>query len=313
MLSDLGHHKQPKKSTKNRRAPKAPTVSKPIDKIDKDKAFALPGLAKVSGILNGLGRSNDLKSESRKFLENPGQSGISRNQSINQSVNANNQFVNSNNQFNNSNNQFNNSNNQFKNSNNNTSNNQSVKQPFNQSFPSNQSTNPSTPPIQSTDLSISSNQYMSAPSIASIGNLTKALTPNPSGLHKNAGLYSKDSSKNSSNVDLDAIVPYEEPIRLPEDDLGEEEVKEIKPRQLDTWNTYMCNQQKQIAQEIKQALNDGSNPALKRVTSVRKRQNEGTLIKVDNNGDILTKVTIPRSGSFLNTSGLTRYKSKVQR
>lgn len=31
------------------------------------------------------------------------------------------------------------------------------------------------------------------------------------------------------------------------------------------------------------------------------------------NGDILTRVAIPRSGSFLNTSGLTRYKSRATR
>lgn len=33
----------------------------------------------------------------------------------------------------------------------------------------------------------------------------------------------------------------------------------------------------------------------------------------DNNGDILTRVAIPRSGSFLNTGGLSRYKSKTAR
>lgn len=33
----------------------------------------------------------------------------------------------------------------------------------------------------------------------------------------------------------------------------------------------------------------------------------------DGNGDILTKVAIPRSGSFLNTAGLTRYKSRATR
>uniref|UniRef100_A0A1A9W728 PID domain-containing protein n=1 Tax=Glossina brevipalpis TaxID=37001 RepID=A0A1A9W728_9MUSC len=33
----------------------------------------------------------------------------------------------------------------------------------------------------------------------------------------------------------------------------------------------------------------------------------------DNNGDILTRVAIPRSGSFLNTGGLTRYKSRAAR
>lgn len=33
----------------------------------------------------------------------------------------------------------------------------------------------------------------------------------------------------------------------------------------------------------------------------------------ESGGDILTKVAIPRSGSFLNTGGLTRYKSKSRR
>lgn len=32
-----------------------------------------------------------------------------------------------------------------------------------------------------------------------------------------------------------------------------------------------------------------------------------------NGGDIFTRVAIPRSGSFLNTSGLTRYKSRATR
>lgn len=30
-------------------------------------------------------------------------------------------------------------------------------------------------------------------------------------------------------------------------------------------------------------------------------------------GDIFTRVAIPRSGSFLNTSGLTKYKSRATR
>lgn len=52
---------------------------------------------------------------------------------------------------------------------------------------------------------------------------------------------------------------------------------------------------------------------LKRVKSLRKRNEEGLLNKSENSGDILTKVTIPRSGSFLNAGGLTRYKSKITR
>lgn len=48
-------------------------------------------------------------------------------------------------------------------------------------------------------------------------------------------------------IDLDAIVPYEGPNEI------NDGMKEIKPKPLgDKWNTYMSNQQKQIAQEIKQ-------------------------------------------------------------
>lgn len=69
----------------------------------------------------------------------------------------------------------------------------------------------------------------------------------------------------------------------------------------------MSNHQKQITAEIKQKISEGSSVALRRVQSIRKRE----LSKSDSSGDILTKVTIPRSGSFLNAGGLTRYKSKV--
>lgn len=69
----------------------------------------------------------------------------------------------------------------------------------------------------------------------------------------------------------------------------------------------MSNHQKQITAEIKQKISEGSSVALRRVQSIRKRE----LSKSESTGDILTKVTIPRSGSFLNAGGLTRYKSKV--
>lgn len=75
----------------------------------------------------------------------------------------------------------------------------------------------------------------------------------------------------------------------------------------------MSNQQKQITEEIKQVMNEGNNMGLKRAKSVRKRNEDGIVPKTENSGDILTKVTIPRSGSFLNAGGLTRYKSKVNR
>lgn len=61
-----------------------------------------------------------------------------------------------------------------------------------------------------------------------------------------------------------------------------------------------------------QVLTESTNMGLKRVKSLRRRNEEG-LNKSENSGDILTKVTIPRSGSFLNAGGLTRYKSKMNR
>lgn len=76
----------------------------------------------------------------------------------------------------------------------------------------------------------------------------------------------------------------------------------------------MSNHQKQITEEIKQVIEEGANGAFKRAQSIRKRNNEGILnVSAENSGDILTKVTIPRSGSFLNAGGLTKYKSKVYR
>lgn len=76
----------------------------------------------------------------------------------------------------------------------------------------------------------------------------------------------------------------------------------------------MSNHQKQITEEIKQVIEEGANGVFKRAQSIRKRNNEGILnVSAENSGDILTKVTIPRSGSFLNAGGLTKYKSKVYR
>lgn len=73
----------------------------------------------------------------------------------------------------------------------------------------------------------------------------------------------------------------------------------------------MSKEQKEIAAEIKQVVSD-STRGLKRVKSIRKPSEEAVRNK-ENSGDIFTKVTIPRSGSFLNTSGLTKYKNKTSR
>ncbi|XP_057652717.1 uncharacterized protein LOC130891771 [Diorhabda carinulata] len=108
--------------------------------------------------------------------------------------------------------------------------------------------------------------------------------------------------------DLNAIVPYEEPIK-PETN-RKKEFHEIKPKTFtDKLNTYMSREQKQLHAEIKQVMNDGGKNCLKKVM----RKNEDAIRKAENSGDILTKVTIPRSGSFLNTGGLTKYKNKGSR
>lgn len=73
----------------------------------------------------------------------------------------------------------------------------------------------------------------------------------------------------------------------------------------------MSKEQKLITAEIKQVVSD-TNKGLKRVQSIRK-PNEESIRKKEHSGDIFTKVTIPRSGSFLNTGGLTRYKNKGSR
>ncbi|XP_030755134.1 uncharacterized protein LOC115881683 isoform X2 [Sitophilus oryzae] len=113
--------------------------------------------------------------------------------------------------------------------------------------------------------------------------------------------------------DLDAIVPYEEPIDVKSAEVSEikpsnedeQGVQEIKPKSFsDKLSTFMSKEQKQIAEELKQMVTD-SNKGLKRVQSFRK-QNDDTIRKKEHSGDIFTKVTIPRSGSFLNTAGLTR-------
>ncbi|KAB0791157.1 hypothetical protein PPYR_02957 [Photinus pyralis] len=95
--------------------------------------------------------------------------------------------------------------------------------------------------------------------------------------------------------DLDAIATYEE-------------AKDINPAILtEKWNTLMSAHQKQITAEIKQVISEGNHRGFQKIQSQTKDASK------DAAGDILTKVTIPRSGSFLNAGGLTRYKSKISR
>ncbi|XP_017778892.1 PREDICTED: uncharacterized protein LOC108564376 isoform X2 [Nicrophorus vespilloides] len=106
--------------------------------------------------------------------------------------------------------------------------------------------------------------------------------------------------------DLDAILPYEEPTNL-----DKPLIQQPPPPLGDKWNTYKSNHQKQITAEIKQVMSESSNMGLKRVKSVRRAQEEVQTTGDNNGGDILTKVTIPRSGSFLNAGGLTRLNGQA--
>ncbi|CAH0549375.1 unnamed protein product [Brassicogethes aeneus] len=128
-----------------------------------------------------------------------------------------------------------------------------------------------------------------------------------------------------AHQDLDAIMPYEEPVKIQDlsnnskdkilNDSGNQynEIAEIKPKKFsDKISTYMSREQKQITEEIKQVMSESSSKGLKKVQNMRKSDDD-TMRKKENSGDILTKVTIPRSGSFLNTGGLTRYKNKISR
>ena len=54
-------------------------------------------------------------------------------------------------------------------------------------------------------------------------------------------------------------------------------------------------------------------PILNKQNSSVHLKKGGTANNEINMGDIFTKVTIPRSGSFLNAGGLTRYKSKSRK
>lgn len=73
----------------------------------------------------------------------------------------------------------------------------------------------------------------------------------------------------------------------------------------------MTEEQKQLTEEIKQMMSEGGK-CLRKIQNLRKPE-EPIMKKEQHSGDILTKVTIPRSGSFLNAGGLTRYKNKVSR
>ncbi|XP_060533203.1 uncharacterized protein LOC132706108 isoform X2 [Cylas formicarius] len=161
----------------------------------------------------------------------------------------------------------------------------------------------------------------SASSIASDTNSITNVsdTPLPSSLNEKSpkkSIKTKRAPDAPKHEDLDAILPYEEPITISKNGLSndgtQEGSAEVKPKTFsDKVSTYMSEEQKMLAAEMKQVVCD-PDKGLKRAQSLRKRD-EDQARKKENSGDILTKVTIPRSGSFLNTGGLTRYKNKASR
>ncbi|XP_025835632.1 uncharacterized protein LOC108733900 [Agrilus planipennis] len=122
-----------------------------------------------------------------------------------------------------------------------------------------------------------------------------------------SSLYAKKSSKTRraptvplpKPEDLDAITPYEEVH--------------------DSFNTAKTEKHSYVNTAVgggdENASNKHSNNAQHNdmSRSVSRNQNLRKNAEGDNQGDILTKVTIPRSGSFLNAGGLTKYKSKLNR
>nr|XP_036229556.1 uncharacterized protein LOC106622506 isoform X2 [Bactrocera oleae]XP_036229557.1 uncharacterized protein LOC106622506 isoform X2 [Bactrocera oleae]XP_036229558.1 uncharacterized protein LOC106622506 isoform X2 [Bactrocera oleae] len=78
-------------------------------------------------------------------------------------------------------------------------------------------------------------------------------------------------------------------------------------------NNSVRNISNQAAIALKDTFCDGCGGGgfLSVADSLAGNSNPG--LRNDNNGDILTRVAIPRSGSFLNTGGLTRYKSRAAR
>lgn len=78
-------------------------------------------------------------------------------------------------------------------------------------------------------------------------------------------------------------------------------------------NSILCQTKKGNSDAVykaSQMLSNGVPPA---VVAAAVASSGGGLRTSETSGDILTRVAIPRSGSFLNTGGLTRYKSRAAR
>ncbi|XP_054725868.1 uncharacterized protein LOC129235845 [Anastrepha obliqua] len=75
----------------------------------------------------------------------------------------------------------------------------------------------------------------------------------------------------------------------------------------------VCHQSVRSTIGLKETICDscGGGGHLPVANSTGENSNSG--LRSETNGDILTRVAIPRSGSFLNTGGLTRYKSRAAR
>uniref|UniRef100_A0A340TYK5 PID domain-containing protein n=1 Tax=Glossina morsitans morsitans TaxID=37546 RepID=A0A340TYK5_GLOMM len=122
---------------------------------------------------------------------------------------------------------------------------------------------------------------------------TKRAPPIPTSIPAEIGRKLNTGSHSNSTIS-DAIKKFE---RLSANEKNSYRSQSIHPRKPTIDSAYKAPK---IIEEVNaQALGDTS-------------ANTG-LRGNDNNGDILTRVAIPRSGSFLNTGGLTRYKSRAAR
>lgn len=115
----------------------------------------------------------------------------------------------------------------------------------------------------------------------------------------------------SKPLNLDEIIPYsssQELLRRRPSSIHAENplVRDFNQSQKIDWQ----QQQQHHHDEINN--NNSNDRNFQRAQSIRKSDRH-TNSNSENTGDILTKVTIPRSGSFLNAKGLTKYKSTTNR
>lgn len=127
-------------------------------------------------------------------------------------------------------------------------------------------------------------------------------------------------------ADLDAIVPYPDSsaeyntptIQNPRKN-NEDLIRDFQNSQKNMSSLYEWQKRQQDDIEFnnnKSTTDTETDRGFQRAQSIRKSDRDKGIMSnmnPENAGDIFTKVTIPRSGSFLNAKGLTKYKSTISR